>query len=724
MTAPIVKRFFVALDRHKSLAFFTWALIVGVSGVFALLPSPPTPPLSYRVTGILSFSTPPPAFTSTGDQIQRIGRLIDTRFLLGPKVLTRVGEKLNLSPNEMIMIREDLEILLPEEGQAPLIGIEYFEENPDKARVVISTFLQEMVEESRLRNTQTLRARIEALDNRLAVVKEELRDAEEVLYRYISSTEVLSLLAVQDGSLFLGITSSQQQQRDLELALKEIEGQINSLIEQLGMTPDQAYTSAALSADPIVANLRIQILQNENQLQLLTQDLRPEHPRIIRLTRQKEALEKLLQERAAEVIGTDGILTALPEKIRQDSNLDPARRSLANRLVTLNTQREGLLKQLESLQRIEQQLRLQYEQFPEQQLERSRLAQQVQLKRGLYQNILNALVDAQSAEAETTSSLAIVQDAAIEEIEPESLTQLSPIILLGAGVGVGFLASAGVIFLMASLDSKLHSFQELRAALAEREIFPLGELPFAFCLNSNGEETPILVDPDAPTLPFYERLRSNIRRLEPDKKVFLVASVSSEEGKTVTAYNLAIASAAAGKRTLLIEADLRSPSEGQYLKVPPDPSATVDPLGYYSSLTNCINIVPEIANLYIVTSPGPLRQAAAIIESNELKKLFEDARRLFDLVVVDTPSLENYNDALLLESFSDGIALVTRPGYTDSNLLEEAIEQMVEAEVNLLGGVINGVDDKSIPQPDLEDEEIYEPGFVETPMEEVLVVTK
>ncbi len=59
MTAPIVKRFFVALDRHKSLAFFTWALIVGVSGVFALLPSPPTPPLSYRVTGILSFSTPP-----------------------------------------------------------------------------------------------------------------------------------------------------------------------------------------------------------------------------------------------------------------------------------------------------------------------------------------------------------------------------------------------------------------------------------------------------------------------------------------------------------------------------------------------------------------------------------------------------------------------------------------------------------------------------------------
>lgn len=84
------------------------------------------------------------------------------------------------------------------------------------------------------------------------------------------------------------------------------------------------------------------------------------------------------------------------------------------------------------------------------------------------------------------------------------------------------------------------------------------------------------MDPDADGLLFYERLRSNIRRLEPEKKVFIVTSVSSKEGKSVTAYNLAIASSAAGKRTLLIEGDLRSASGGQYLNVPPVASASID----------------------------------------------------------------------------------------------------------------------------------------------------
>ncbi len=147
----------------------------------------------------------------------------------------------------------------------------------------------------------------------------------------------------------------------------------------------------------------------------------------------------------------------------------------------------------------------------------------------------------------------------------------------------------------------------------------------------------------------------------------------------MTAYNLAITSSAAGKRTLLIEGDLRSASGGQYLNVPPVASASIDPLSYYGSQSDCITIVLDIANLYIITSLGPLRHVAAIMESNELERLFRNIRQLFDLVIVDTPPLEHCNDALLLESMSDGIILVTRPGFTNNNLLTEAINQMEEA---------------------------------------------
>jgi hypothetical protein len=69
------------------------------------------------------------------------------------------------------------------------------------------------------------------------------------------------------------------------------------------------------------------------------------------------------------------------------------------------------------------------------------------------------------------------------------------------------------------------------------------------------------------------------------------------------------------------------------------------------------------------------------------------------MVIVDTPSLSRCNDALLLEPLTDGVVLVTHPGITRSSLLAEAIAQFAEAEIPILGAVINGVEDLAIPAP-------------------------
>jgi len=137
--------------------------------------------------------------------------------------------------------------------------------------------VKEMVEYSRWLNTSQLRARVEALSVRLNEVQKDLTRAEEKFYRYIS-TQGSDLLAIQDGSLFTAITSSQQQQREIRLQLQGIQGQINSLSKQLDLTPDQAYTSSALSADPIIASIRAQILDTEAQLEGLRRIYVPNIP--------------------------------------------------------------------------------------------------------------------------------------------------------------------------------------------------------------------------------------------------------------------------------------------------------------------------------------------------------------------------------------------------------------------------------------------------------------
>jgi len=483
--------------------------------------------------------------------------------------------------------------------------------------------------------------------------------------------------------------------------LEEINGQIGSLIDQLGLDPKEAYTAAALIADPILANLRGQILQNEAQIKLIEKDLRPEHPTMVNLRKQQQANEQLFRERATEVLGGDGKLKPLPSQLRQDSSLDPARQQLANTLITLQTQREGIQRQLESLKRTEKQLRQQYEEFPERQLQQTRLGQEVETQKALYQTILTALVDAQSAEAETTGSLAMAQAPQYQELIPSTFASTNRLLILAAGAGIGLIASGGIIFLLATLDDRLYTAKELQDLLSEREVPLLGQIPLVNCYDLKGNETPILIDADSLYLTFYERVRGNLRRFgSQSSKVILITSVSHEEGKSVTAYNLAIASANAGKRTLLIEADLRSPSLADTVQLEPLSNLDDDPLNYYGDRGTAIRLVPGITNLYLVPSPGPLRQVAAILESNELRRLIEDARGRFDVVIVDSPSLSKCNDALLLESFTDGIVLVTRPGISRTSMLGETIDQFTEIEIPLLGAVINGSEAVNLPDAD------------------------
>ncbi|NCQ83212.1 MAG: AAA family ATPase [Microcystis aeruginosa W13-18] len=707
MALPIVKRFLISLDQNKFVGIFVFLVCLGGSVIFALLPDPEKPPTFYRAVGQLAYRVPPPAFTSTGTQLQEQGRAIDRDLLLSPRVLVNAAKKLQFNQEQIVKIRDqDLKITFPGEvegqnnnsnrptgtDQPQEILLELTADSQSKAELILETLMKEMVEYSRWLNTSQLRARIEALSVRLNEVQKDLTRAEEKFYRYIS-TQGSDLLAIQDGSLFTAITSSQQQQREIRLELQGIQGQINSLSEQLDLTPDQAYTSSALSADPIIASIRAQILGTEAQLERLQKDLRPEHPTVAKLRKEQQVNESLLQKRAAEVIGKDGILTDLPSsRIRQQSNLDATRQQLAAQLVTLQTQREGLMKQLESLVTQEQQLRSQYEKFPDKQLQQARLTQAVAFQRGIYENILNALVDAQAAEAETVGSLTVAQPPVAQAIEQVFNRKNRTLILL-VGAGLGTLAGLGTILLLAVIDDRLHSPQELREALVSRDILLLGQLPIV--RNLEGEEIePILADANANYLPYYERLRSTLRLVGGGEtvKVVVVTSITGGEGKTATAYNLAIAASLAGRRTLLVEGDLRSLSKAEEIGVTPDPNSFREPLLYYGAKSKSIRLAPNIENLSILPSPGPQKQAAAIIESSELQLILKDSRGRFDLVIVDTPSLSSCNDALLLEELADGIILVTRQAITRSSLLSEATDQLTEAEVKILGAVINYVD--------------------------------
>lgn len=702
MTPPIVKRYLVALDRHKWAGLAGFAVVMGLSSVVALQPEPP---INYLADGVLIYRTPPVNFSATVTTLQQQGQALTRPALLSDYVINSTLEQLadqGIQTTPAIL-RQNTTVEIEDETLLQ-VSVTYQDTDPQNAEVTASLLMENMVEQSRLLNAQQLSSILDNLNQLSPQVAEDLRQAEQDLERYIRQ-EGPYLQAVQDDSLVGAISGSEQQQRQIDLTLRGIDAQIRSLQQRLGLNPDEAYAASALSADPIIANLRTQIYQNELQREVLGQQFRPEHPQMVALREQQQAFEQLLSQRVAEVIGGNQGAAPIPttSEIRQGSSLDPARQELANTLVNLVTQRETLQEQLEALDAAEQRFRQEYAANPNKQIQLQRLQQEVQLKRAFYDQIQARLEDVTLAEKETVGSLVVAQPAQAE-VAPEQGS--NPIVILLVGGFVGLLVGGGLVVLLDSLDATFKTLPDLQAGLRQQEVPILAQLPL-MPWTTDSDRIPVVIEPDSPYLEPFERFRSTLRRASGNKslKVILLTSTVVGEGKTVSAYNLAIASARAGKRTLLIESDLRSPSKAKALNVAPDPDSVLEPLRYYGHLSDCIRLVPEIENLYLLPSPGAQRQAAAILESSEMRRMLEDVRGRFDLVILDTPALSRYNDALLLEPYADGMVLVTRPGYTEEGLLAEAAEQFLDADdIQFLGAVINGADLPIQSGYELEDE--------------------
>ncbi len=103
-------------------------------------------------------------------------------------------------------------------------------------------------------------------------------------------------------------------------------------------------------------------------------------------------------------------------------------------------------------------------------------------------------------------------------------------------------------------------------------------------------------------------------------------------------------------------------------------------------------MVPHIANLSIAPGVGPQRNPAAVMDSSEMSRFLQDVKARFDFIIFDAAPLTSRNDAFLLESQTDGMVIVARPGVTQRPALTTLLEQLEDKEeIRVLGAVVNDV---------------------------------
>lgn len=198
-----------------------------------------------------------------------------------------------------------------------------------------------------------------------------------------------------------------------------------------------------------------------------------------------------------------------------------------------------------------------------------------------------------------------------------------------------------------------------------------------------------LLDPRSPISEAYRTLRTNIQFSSVDHQLRLLMFTSSGpgEGKTTTTCNTAIVAAQAGKKVLIIDADLRKPTVHYTFRVPNTVGLT-SVLASQRSLDEAIQTT-EVPGLDILTS-GPIPpNPAELLGSKAMSNIIEQLKERYDQIIFDSPPVLAVADAQILSTYMDGVILVIHAGNTSRDLVIRAKQQLDTVQARVIGVVLN-----------------------------------
>ncbi len=193
----------------------------------------------------------------------------------------------------------------------------------------------------------------------------------------------------------------------------------------------------------------------------------------------------------------------------------------------------------------------------------------------------------------------------------------------------------------------------------------------------------------------YRTLRTNVQFSSVDSEIkkIMITSSGPREGKSSTIANLAVSIAQTGKSVIVIDADMRNPTQhklfgldnGQGLSV-----ALLQDQDYRKYVKE--TAVPGV----MVLTGGPIPpNPAELVGSKRMKGLIEEFSQEYDMVLIDTPPIIAVTDAALLVQDVDGVILVLAAGEVNKDYALRAKEQLDKVGARILGAVLNKVDMKT-----------------------------
>ena len=321
---------------------------------------------------------------------------------------------------------------------------------------------------------------------------------------------------------------------------------------------------------------------------------------------------------------------------------------------------------------------------PGQEREFVSIARQQEIKAGLYLMLLQKREENAITLAATANNAKIIDDAIADEAPVSPKGKMIYLIALVLGVGI----PVGVIYLLELTKFKI----EGRSDVEKLTSVPIvGDIPL-----TDEKQGAIAVFENQNNLmsETFRNIRTNLQfMLENDKKVILVTSTVSGEGKSFISANLAISLSLLGKKVVIVGLDIRKPGLNKVFNIPRKEVGITQYLANpEKNLMDLVQLSDVSKNLYILPGGTVPPNPTELLARDGLDKAIETLKKNFDYVILDTAPVGMVTDTLLIGRVADLSVYVCRADYTHKNEYTLINELAEKDKLPSLCTVINGLD--------------------------------
>ncbi len=305
-----------------------------------------------------------------------------------------------------------------------------------------------------------------------------------------------------------------------------------------------------------------------------------------------------------------------------------------------------------------------------------------------YQKLLSLLAQLEDAETLTLSHIRLIDSAPV----PYAPNWPKKMINLIAGVFVGLFVSIVLAFIVDNMDTSVKSTEDVKRL--EKVVRVLGTVP-----ELKKKPMQNILDFSAhgyPTAEPLRAIRNSLRYISPNNppKSVVVTSALPGEGKSMLAANIAQLFAQEGKRVLLMDLNLRRPVMNVYFRESGGKGIT----GVHSDsyAVDSAIVHTDTAGLDILPVGGEAGSTSLLVESRWLKDFIIKLKTGYDMLVIDTPSVSECVDPIVLGLQADKTILVIEYGKTPMAMVGQAKEMFDRAHLDMIGVVINRFSDEGL----------------------------